>query len=723
MKVFEPSFGNRAGYYLWYGNEIKHISDPLGYRDDRQVRSRDENMNGIIRTTSDDLKFYRGVDDGYVNNDGGYDFLRSIIQRGISEEVYLVKTYKFNGVVKEEYRCFLDLLTAESVQEENGNLYYTVKSKDNGIDPIILARKSEDVEITRSTTIDGKAITEEIPFEYVKIKDRKFQIICSQKALEESAITDQIVFTIPTDLEYTRTDSFVAVTGTSVGGASSFFYAEAEDDYIATLTLDYRLRMDLIKNTTSYSIYLREYSYNDSTEEYDLENSVFLDNGTALVAGIIEGNVSQLFSIVKGRFYAIEISTPSLLEGDDKSIYPLEWKIGLDYSQSFQETYTVAYKAKDLVNRLVYIYTGQNNIVKSDFFDTIGELFYITDGGSLRGIPREVSDKTLRTWALTTNLEDFLASFDATWGLGSGIERVGRKEYFRIEPKKYFYDNFVSLDLGKLSKIKRYPAIDYIYSGINIGFDNSVSVDGVYGLEKIHGLVSRVTYITQQSNVYEKISTYQMDDYLIKQLRMEQYTYDPTVDNDNDEVKFFLDCKWEEGELVQRDVLDDLVEVPTGIYDAENLKGARWTPLACLLRHGNWIRGCLTDNLGSLLSFGASDDKTQMVYKLKPDDNYNYLDGVEYQESDSIFATYLEKELFYPEFIEGELDITESDLQTLDNNPYKRVKFTDEFGEEDSGFQIEVSPEGRGSVKLLRYRNKPTKEYGEYNNDYSLDYV
>jgi len=385
MKSFYPTFGNRHGYYLFHEKtgETKHIADPIGFSDDHEVISRDTSMDGVMRKTSDDLEFYQGKDYIDFNNDGGYDFIDKVKSYGIKEKLWLIKTYKSptSSEVKEDYRSFLDLLTAIKTKDNNKR-FYSVKSKDTGIDPVLKSRKSEEVEIDRDTTLDGVSVDSEIPYDRVKIKGRDIQLIYYQKHNEEQFSFTGNQFHVQTDIVYTSDDSFSAVVGN------------------------------------------REHIYGDEGSE--TTNTYTLDSGVVLVAGIIQGSSNQLIVSVPEKSYLrayFEFDYIGTNESATKNITPIDFDLKMEAVDSYPATYCRAYKVKDVYTRLMYLYYGKNNIVESNFLDTIGDMMYITDGGLIRNIPTKAVDLEQKEWHLSTSLSDLMTAMDATWFLGSGIKR------------------------------------------------------------------------------------------------------------------------------------------------------------------------------------------------------------------------------------------------------------------------------------------------------------
>lgn len=166
--------------------------------------------------------------------------------------------------------------------------------------------------------------------------------------------------------------------------------------------------------------------------------------------------------------------------------------------------------------------------------------------------------------------------------------------------------------------------------------------------------------------------------------------------------------------LTQRKQTDDFDSLPTGVFNPEGLTNGRWTPLAMQLRHGWWVKAGLSDYLNSKLTFGSSNSNTGLTGTLKNDQNFPYLNGIEYSENSNINVSDLEGNLFYPEWITGKHVVTQEIIKQLEGytvidgeevkNFYCLCSFINEEQEEEDAFIFDVKPNGDGFWKFLTFK-------------------
>jgi len=168
--------------------------------------------------------------------------------------------------------------------------------------------------------------------------------------------------------------------------------------------------------------------------------------------------------------------------------------------------------------------------------------------------------------------------------------------------------------------------------------------------------------------------------------------------------------------------------LPENVFNPSQMKACRWTPLACFLRHGKWIKGGLTDYLNKRIEFGSSQDKTQLKTSLREELGYKYLSEKSVSERSPVFAFHLDREMFYPEIITFTKTVTREHLETLKQytngvqNYYGLIEFKDDDGVERKGYLMEVKPEGKGEWTLLSYRKKKADKPSAYTSRYGLGY-
>ena len=146
---------------------ILYISDPIGWNEDNKVFKRSSEVHGVFTNLSSNLEFYKGDEE----NDGGYNYLREVYETfGINSVVLLIKEEDVSGVWEEVYRGFFDFSKYNRDAEK-----ISIMFNESGLYEKIKARKSEDLELARLTTMDG-ALLEPLKTEQVAFEGRTISI-------------------------------------------------------------------------------------------------------------------------------------------------------------------------------------------------------------------------------------------------------------------------------------------------------------------------------------------------------------------------------------------------------------------------------------------------------------------------------------------------------------------------------------------------------------------
>jgi hypothetical protein len=111
--------------------------------------------------------------------------------------------------------------------------------------------------------------------------------------------------------------------------------------------------------------------------------------------------------------------------------------------------------------------------VDSEYFTTgCGKDFALMHGGNIR------SDKLFKT-----NCKDWFESMKAIFNIGFGVENG----VVKIEKISYFFQDTKIIDLPSISDYKETIANDFLYSGVNIGYEK-LSKDGDASADDFQGL-------------------------------------------------------------------------------------------------------------------------------------------------------------------------------------------------------------------------------------------
>lgn len=748
MSNINQSFFDRVRYTLQHKSfSPEIIEEPIGWNEDQKEYARNEEYHGIFAKFSNALKFV-GKSATLIND------IRNIY--GIQTELRLVKEERHpqTDVWTKSYDGYLDLSTW--IYEKN---QVSVKFNSGGLEEILKARESEEVELTRLTSIDGVVLQPIIP-KTIEIEGRRIFLKSTMEIKSpdnnlfdhiESNDQNRRAGTIGFPLkivnkshEELSTVQLDSKGDELIGGVNMMFFYDSQVDRNLKIDLecdfttdvyrdvniaygDYQVCLSLYRNDLSLANRIPLFSTSDNSNFHtelgssnpsvyapspnpsdyvqpvrhhiSFHNNIFVPQGYSLA----------LESFIVGAIYHFDVSTNNIIG-----------KLSIEEDSSFNKTTSKLFLAHDVADRLVQIMTGKTNIFKSDFLGRL-DLGYLSDGtGSLTGIthgfyvrgfdavPISTETDPNRFKPLTTSFKDFVTSFDAVWNVGLGIEKNGYSEKIVIEDLKYFYNKNVTIKLPNLVKnLKRIETTKHYFSGIEIGYDKGGTYEEAFGLDEYNGKSKFTTLISVVKQTFQKISTYRADSYGKEFCRRKQKSRYATQDTPYDEDKFLLDLK--------RDVIlgykerkwqDDFSQIPTGTYSPDTATELRFSPFNMLTRHGWQLAAGLVKYPSDYIRYGSSSANSQLKTK--------FIGANEYAENGNIVNSELQKARYVAEILEFDHTVdfaTNQKLQgyTIFNgekvfNFYGLIQIKTNLGIE-KGWLMNLKPNKEGKWQLLKSNN------------------
>jgi len=789
MPYVLPSYTNKVRYTLIDSLGSLEIAEPINWKDDEKEFKRSTEVHGVFTNLSNNLEFYKGDS----QNDGGYDRLKTIYDLdGINAQVLLVKDELVNDEWVESYRGYLDFSTYS-----RQNNMAQIKFNESGIYELIKARKNEKIELNRTTDLDGDTLTPEKlddVTETTGLDGRNILIVSKLertrgvgtpinsgenivnngeefsrilfdhtegKEYEAVCLPISMVSEETGDVQTVYNYNIREVGGTSYedGETSIMFYSIADQEIELTINFDIEIeskletsnefRIDLVTfnnginyNYVSYDplITINDFALNDVfTYQEEIKVSLNAGESLALVARSRKNNEEGIV--------IVHINKSDVI---------------LSEETYFPKSTAKTILAHEAGERILNIITGESNILKSnalgrtDILDENGNKRYPnltlddeSERGALTGLTngfwlRNFDDDEERPF--TTSWNEFETSLRSIWQLGYGIEKIGFREYVKMEKLDYFYQNTVTINIGQPNDIKRTVAKDYFYSSLELGYDKP-SGDQLYeesmGLDEYNIKGNYTTPITRVENQYKATSKYRADSYGMEFARRKPQSAFPNEDTRYDKTIFVMDLKRnEEGGLnyEQRKWEDDFEKpIPfdkftTGTYSPETATNLRFSPLNCLLRWGFWVKGGLEKYKDKYIRYISTEGNSTLKTQIKGSSN-------EYSENGEVLISDLDKSLFIPEYIEFEYSVDSELLRTINGtsvnangekimNYYGLVEFINEDGLLEYGFLMELKPNNQGQWKLLKANKKarafrpvpPTPPVTELNGfDYKAD--
>jgi len=749
MGNINTSFTERVRYTLFHKESGSLIlkNDPQGWNEDQKEITRNKDYHGIFASFSNNLRF---VGDAK-------DFIESVYDvYGINADIRLKKEilHPKTDLWVDDYSGYLDLSTRE-VQDNK----LSCKFNSGGLEQILKARESEQLELDRETTLDGVVIEPLQPKELtlegrrIFLKSRWETKIGNNTAYMSNESNDGNVRNqtcgIPMELvsqSHEEAQSSSPTNGTRDNGtAGMFFISNSEVDRTFRLKFSLSFKVQNIdQNEMSYAYFqvaLSTYGVDpyDTIKRIDLLN--IETDGRVFRANVYKTytiDFDEEIKLLQGQSLSLEfyqyvdfrVSNQARLRF---SLSNITCKLSIDENSYFEPTKAKFILVHDLFSRISELITNRKNNFHSKYFgrkdlgyskDGPGAFFGLTHGFWVRGfdkLPLSTEENPNLFKPMTTSFRDAFDSFSAICNAGLGIERIGFSERIIIEDLKYFYNRNVTIRLpNQVKNVKRSIATEYYYSSIELGYSNGGAYEEAQGLDEYNGKATFTTVITRIKQTYTKVSSYIAASYAKEFTRRKPFFRYPDLDTQRDSEIFVMDLKKTPiGTYVERKWQDDFQKEPTGVFSPETATNLRLSPFNLLLKHGWVIASGLTKYATDYVRYGSSTGNPKLKTKLRTDNDYlndtssTPGNGNEYSDDDKIINSELERARYVPEYVEFEHIVNYEIMQQIQGytivsgekiyNVYGLVEFINENSEKEKGFLISVKPNGNGQFKLLTF--------------------
>lgn len=749
MGNINTSFTERVRYTLFHKESGSLIlkNDPQGWDEDQKEITRNEDYHGIFTSFSNNLKFVGDAKEFIDLVDDVY---------GINAEVRLKKEvlHPKTDLWVEDYSGYLDLSTIET----EGNKL-ACKFNSGGLEQILKARESDQLELERETTIDGKAI-EPLVAKTLTLEGRRIFLksewetetddnTAGMSVESNAGNTRNQTVGVPmvlTSKSHEEAQSSSATNGTKDNATSGmFFMSNVEIDRTFRLKFSLQFKVQNIDQNQMSWAYFKVALSTYSPDTYDVVRRIDLLQIDAVdrVFRGIDGNTYTInfdeeITLLKGQSMSLEF----LQEVDFRvssqarlriSLSNINCKLNIDEDSKFEPTTSKFILAHDMFSRLCELITNQKGNFYSKYFgrkdlgyenDGPGAYLGLTHGFWVRGFdkfPLGTNDNPNPFKSITTSHRDCLDSFSAICNVGLGIEKVGFKERIVIEDLKDFYNRNVTIRLpNQIKNVKRSVATKYYYNSLELGYTSGGVYEEAQGLDEYNGKATFTTIITRLKQTFTKVSSYRADSYGKEFARRKPFFRYPTLDTQYDSDIFVMDLKKNQiGTFLERRWQDDFSKEPTGVFSPETATNLRLSPFNLLLKHGWVIAAGLTKYATDYVRYGSSTANPKLKTKLRTDNDYRNDtsatpgNGNEYADNDKIINSELERPRYVPKFIEFEHVVNYDIMQQIQGytiiggekiyNVYGLVEFINENNEKEKGFLMSVKPNGNGKFKLLTF--------------------
>ncbi len=738
MGDINTSFTERVRYTLFHkeSGSLTIKNDPEGWENDDMEYARHEQYHGIFVNFSNNLRF---VGDAK-------DFIQLVYDiYGINAEVRLKKEilHPKTDLWVDDYSGYLDLST---IQIEGNKL--ACKFNSGGLEQLLKARESEQVEINRNHSIDGKPISHLETID-VKLSGRRiflksqWETKTDNNDIQTHNFSDdgnKRNYTVGCPMELINKSHEEASDSNNQNGSldspgltSTIFFFNAEFKRTLRVKINLNFKVDKIDqfliNWAYFGLYLTIYAKEtllpikrielkrvDATEDPDGDNYFLNIQGQRYFV-----DFDEEIKIDQGQSISLEF----LQEVDFKNrigktayldfyIGNITCKLTVEEDSNFEPTVTKAILAHDLGDRLTFIATNNEKVFYSQYFgrkdlgyskDGPGAFTGLTHGFWVRGFNGPIIPGNLFK-PLTTSFADFIDSMAAIWNVGLGIEKTGFTERIIIEDLKYFYNRNVTIRLpNQVKNVKRSIATEHYYSGLEFGSEKGGDYEEACGLDEYNSRATFTTVINRLKKTYSRISRYRFDSYGMEFARRQQKNLNDTEDTVYDSDVFVMDLKKTPiGTYVERKWQDDFSQEPTGVFSPETATNLRLSPFNCLLRHSWWFSSGFKCYATDRVRYASSAANSQLKTRL--------IGGIEYAENGDIINSELQKSRFINEWIEFEHIVDYEIMQQIQGytivsgekiyNVYGLVEFINENSEKEKGYLFNLKPNGSGKWRILK---------------------
>jgi hypothetical protein len=620
-------------FKLTYSGTDTTVIEPKGWSNFKSEIKRDFNTHGVIfKYTSGTLKLGfadgRDVLETAFQNDG-YDAVVTLTvdQRASTLDAW-TNTFTGNAVMKnrelDEDYFNVDFETSTFIQKAINRLDTKVKldatiDLDGGSLIGTISSQSDtwqDIRLKNSYRAD---------FREGAVSSQSTTYSKSHNTTDGTPVYSWLVFNYEGELEDKFGDVQVVTELFSTGqiandsGDQNFIInSESGGDVTVTGSLKYRFHGTLTTDATQpfMDINLRFYVRKESTggtlvtQTECFKKTIAIDTTASPVAydsGVLtEALTSTTMTLMQAGFRLFLYAEVEADVGDGGSVVTTNATNVIIYDSSTVKysllkaagiNTVTHYHVHDVIERILYIITGKQNPLYSDFFgvagleyasDGCGGLTSITNGSLLRGLssPPEIS------------LSDVLESLHAIYGIGWGFEKVAGAYRIRIELMEYFYGDTEILDLGSPVSIKEggsYKESTFnklAFNTVEIGYSKFTSDENYTG--DIDDFLTKAEYTLPVSSIkgsYRQISP------LITSGRLIQATYESKSDLTkawkHDDDNFIVSMARSGGDFIPE--LDENFQTVGGFSNSasDTAYNLRFAPVYMFLNHALIVNSVL----------------------------------------------------------------------------------------------------------------------------------
>ena len=637
MRIAPTTF-DRVQYTLSYLSEPSiTIKEVKNWNETEKAFIRNTDYDGIVANLSNNLVF---VEDGK-------DYILFIYETyGINAKIFIRREERHpkTDAWVETYSGYLDFETMNIGETE-----VSLQMSSGGLERLLETREAEQVEVDRSTTLNGATLPY-LPTVPIQMNGRKIFLLSKMENIDELAVdyeslstklSPPLEKTISSDTHIKRTDENLEMNyavqrhpdGTYHPERQQFFYDD--NDRRKFINLEFDLNFEMILPVGGSQQYLDVYIEIQRWNLDDSDDLIYKQTyPIKKLTGITTSNWQRFTYNSTGNPYQIE-----MFEGDclifiiwrdspfGRTRYrPTQTDLIITENSFFEPTKCNMILAHDLGSRIAQIITNKDCFY-SEALGRIGlndytafgeaEATGFANGSAIRGFYKDETDKQNRYKPLTTSFRDFADAMRVTHNLSVGIERIHKRERIRMEEKSYFYSPNVTIKLPYLvENVRRKPAKQYYFSSLELGFAKGGEYEESMGLDEYNGKSTFTTIIDGVKNVFKAISPYRADSYGAEFARRKTRKYYPLEDTRYDQDIFQFDLFRGIASMNVRKWQDDFEQEPSGVYSPETAYNLRYSPANLVLKHGWLLASSFLKYPLDFIRYGSSTANSNLTTKL-----------------------------------------------------------------------------------------------------------
>ena len=508
------------------------IEEPIGWQDDLIELKRSTKNFTTVTKYSTNLEFVKS----------GAAFITQIYDTfGFEAKIILTKkrVHPVEQKVETRYTAILDGYTYQRKDSK-----VKVNAVESDLTSILKGYKSEKVELLRELAINGNEITPIQQFD-ATLEGKQIQLV-SKWAIEEDQNPWRIPFTTSSggnlrefvtfhmkqiansddqtaDVTNPRLDNDSNDNPRS-GTTQNMFYAIAQEDKTLDLSMDLSFEFKQGRYNsmrfTGFVLQLLTF-YDDSVNgnsQYRFRRKQTLAFDEGVIRTDPDGKEVKALSyngrfnvdLLKGESLALAIYAASQ-DGESVDVFYKKIDVQIVEDSLVEPSQSKVFLIHDAISQLIKIMTGDDSLqLVSNYFGR-KELGYDQDGeGAYMAIASGFMLRQFQDKPLATTWGDMMDSLRAALNVSYVIEKDGFKEYVRVEPAEYFFNNDRFVLDRKVSRkdIKISVNEEFSISGITLGYkDGGDDYEEAVGLDEYNGQINWLTPLSRAGSQYEKEST------------------------------------------------------------------------------------------------------------------------------------------------------------------------------------------------------------------------